>query len=187
MDFITVLLFGCLGVALLLFLQFHLYSEHGFFRASKSKELRVLLLGLPNSGKTLIWQKLTSLDPPKPTVASLEPNSGIFVPSHIDADALTISERRTLFGKINIKDLPGRFDQQAHIIEDELSLCFAFIFILDSCDPDNIRAASSFLFNVLSSTTYQAKPKPVCLFFNKQNLAGARHKNLLREDIEREM
>lgn len=186
MNIVTLLLFGCLGLALLLFLQYHLYALNKS-SASNRNERRILILGLPKSGKTYLWQRLTSNAKPRPTVTSLEPNDGIFIPTIREYDVLSPAERQDLFGKIHINDLPGRFDQQVSIIETEISKSTGFIFVIDSGDTENIRAASSFLYNILSSKAYQMKPKAVCLFFNRQGEPGARHKNLLREDLEREV
>eukprot|EP01056_Protomagalhaensia_sp_Gyna25_P003795 Protomagalhaensia_sp_Gyna_25__3794@NODE_340_length_3816_cov_13_376489_g266_i0_p2_GENE_NODE_340_length_3816_cov_13_376489_g266_i0NODE_340_length_3816_cov_13_376489_g266_i0_p2_ORF_typecomplete_len276_score30_19SRPRB/PF09439_10/2e26Arf/PF00025_21/9_2e13FeoB_N/PF02421_18/0_00032Gtr1_RagA/PF04670_12/0_00048MMR_HSR1/PF01926_23/0_003AAA_22/PF13401_6/0_077AAA_22/PF13401_6/4_7e02Ras/PF00071_22/0_023Roc/PF08477_13/0_075_NODE_340_length_3816_cov_13_376489_g266_i05401367 len=183
MGILLLFIAGCVGVSVLLFLQYHLYATT--WKTDKSK--KILLLGLPNAGKTLVWQRLTSDKPPKPTVTSLEPNEGQFVPDCGGSDVLTPAERLDMFRKVAIRDLPGRLDRQHRVISEELNSAAGLVFIIDSCNQESARSSASFLFQVLASTAYQSHPLPVCIFFNKQGFPGARHRNLLREEVEREI
>eukprot|EP01053_Blabericola_migrator_P010894 Blabericola_migrator_1__10893@NODE_628_length_7173_cov_74_949901_g459_i0_p2_GENE_NODE_628_length_7173_cov_74_949901_g459_i0NODE_628_length_7173_cov_74_949901_g459_i0_p2_ORF_typecomplete_len279_score31_05SRPRB/PF09439_10/5_4e31Arf/PF00025_21/6_6e14FeoB_N/PF02421_18/0_00029NACHT/PF05729_12/0_00014MMR_HSR1/PF01926_23/0_00025Ras/PF00071_22/0_0019Gtr1_RagA/PF04670_12/0_0037AAA_22/PF13401_6/0_0044PRK/PF00485_18/0_0087AAA_16/PF13191_6/0_013KTI12/PF08433_10/0_011Roc/PF08477_13/0_024Sulfotransfer_3/PF134 len=187
MNIFVIFIVGCLGLAILLFLQYHAYSVSRGLLTETSESLKILILGLPNSGKTVLWQRLTSELPARPTVTSLEPNEAFFVPSRAVSDALTPTERKGLFGRVLIRDVPGRLDHHHDIIDKELPSASAIVFLIDSCDNENIRSAANFLYNILSSQQYQVKPKPICLCLNKQGLANARHRNLLREDLEREI
>ncbi|EZG79576.1 signal recognition particle receptor beta subunit [Gregarina niphandrodes] len=63
----------------------------------------------------------------------------------------------------------------------------AFVFCLDSTDVGKMKEAASYLFELMCLPQWQRTPPALCVLITKRDLSGARHKNLIRDDLEREI
>lgn len=135
----------------------------------------------------------------KDTVATLEMNFGIFEPlttykSHVGSAAdggppiagLTKDERRQLYGATEICDLPFCDDSKS---EPEFSRvlegAIAFVCVIDSTKRGYENAEA--VYKMLKIRDSQCPRMPICFVFSKVDSPDARHRNLVRSDLEREV
>jgi len=118
------------------------------------QELRVLMLGLDNSGKTTALKKLAEED-----ISTITPTQGFNIKS-VNASGF----------KLNVWDIGG----QKHIRpywENYFPNTDAVVYVVDSADKRRIDEAADELTTLLAETTLAGVP--VLVLANKQDLLGA--------------
>ncbi|KAJ3013065.1 hypothetical protein HKX48_005934 [Thoreauomyces humboldtii] len=159
-------------------------SGFSFFlsKARRQKSNTVLLTGLAESGKTVLFMKLR-YGSRVPTHVSLEENDAKFpfVPSPAD----TTSKR--VFPTLHLIDLPGheklRFKYTEHI-----ATTGAIVFVVDSTTiARELRPAAEYLYDLLSNRYAQRNEIPVLIFCNKAELLMALGVDKIKALLEGEM
>lgn len=120
----------------------------------QEKEVRILLLGLDNAGKTTLLKQLASED-----VTHVTPTTGFNIKS-VSAEGL----------KLNVWDIGGQLKIRPywHNYYENTDL---LIFVIDSSDQKRIAEAAAELEDILCDE--KLKNVPVLIFANKQDVPDA--------------
>ncbi len=117
-------------------------------------ELRVLLLGLDNAGKTSVMKKLSDED-----ISSVNPTQGFNVKSIKTSDF-----------KLNVWDIGGQKSIRPYW-KNYFDNVDALVFVIDSADRKRVADAAAELQSLLEEEKLAGVP--VLIFANKQDLALA--------------
>lgn len=136
-------------------------------RPNPEKELRILLLGLDNAGKTTLLKHLASED-----VNQVTPTAGFNIKS-VSADGL----------KLNVWDIGGQAKIRPYW-KNYFDNTDVLIFVIDSADHARTEEAVNELLDIMDHE--KLKNVPVLIFANKQDaknaLEIAKIEDLLDED-----
>ncbi|XP_064642328.1 signal recognition particle receptor subunit beta-like isoform X1 [Lineus longissimus] len=140
----------------------------------KNKRNGVLLVGLCDSGKTLLWSRLVN----KKFVnshTSIRDNCGIYkIPDH--------SKTLRLF------DLPGHERTRSKFIDSYKDNARGVIFVVDSTTiQKEIKDAAEFLYNILSDGVFSYNAPPVLVACNKHDQTFAKSSKVVQDQLEKEM
>eukprot|EP00916_Digyalum_oweni_P006056 GHVL01010442.1.p1 GENE.GHVL01010442.1~~GHVL01010442.1.p1 ORF type:complete len:184 (+),score=30.31 GHVL01010442.1:86-637(+) len=118
------------------------------------KNHKILILGLNNAGKTTILYKLHlgQAVPTQPTIGS---------------NVEEVSWRNIRFQAWDL----GGGEKYRSYWKSYFANTNAVIFVVDSCDPENLTLSKMELFNILVAE--DMKGVPVLIFANKQDVSGA--------------
>ncbi|KAG7584322.1 Signal recognition particle receptor beta subunit [Arabidopsis suecica] len=148
------------------------------FRRTKSNT--VLLSGLSGSGKTMFFYQLRDGSSHQGAVTSMEPNEGTFV----------LHNENTMKGKVkpvHLVDVPGHSRLRSKL-EEYLPRAAAVVFVVDALEfLPNIRAASEYLYDILTNTSVVKNKIPVLLCCNKTDKVTAHTKEFIRKQMEKEI
>ncbi|XP_073059264.1 uncharacterized protein [Primulina eburnea] len=140
----------------------------------------IVLTGLSGSGKTILFYQLQDGSSHQGTVTSMEPNEGTFV----------LHSEVTKKGKIkpvHIVDVPGHSRLRPKL-DEFLPQAAGVVFVVDAVDfLPNIRAASEYLYEILTKTTVVKKKTPLLLLCNKVDKVTAHTKDFIRKQLEKEI
>ncbi|CAA3006988.1 signal recognition particle receptor subunit beta-like [Olea europaea var. sylvestris] len=140
----------------------------------------VVLTGLSGSGKTVLFYQLRDGSPHQGTVTSMEPNEGTFV----------LHSETTKKGKVkpvHLVDFPGHSRLRTKL-DDFLPQAAAIIFVVDAVEfLPNCRAASEFLYDILTKANVVKKKIPLLLLCNKVDKITAHTKDFIRKQLEKEI
>uniref|UniRef100_A0A0B6ZNL5 Signal recognition particle receptor subunit beta n=1 Tax=Arion vulgaris TaxID=1028688 RepID=A0A0B6ZNL5_9EUPU len=143
-------------------------------RSGRSKRYGVLLLGICDAGKTLIFSQLVHQEF-KQTCTSIKVNSGEY----------EILEKNK---KLRIIDLPGHERLRGRLLEEYKSLARGLIFVIDSGSlQKEIKEVAEYLYTVLSDRTVSNNAPPLLILCNKQDLTLAKGAKVIRSQLEKEM
>nr|AAU44447.1 hypothetical protein AT2G18770 [Arabidopsis thaliana] len=149
------------------------------FRRTKSDT--VLLSGLSGSGKTVLFYQLRDGSSHQGAVTSMEPNEGTFV---------LHNENNTKKGKVkpvHLIDVPGH-SRLISKLEEYLPRAAAVVFVVDALEfLPNIRAASEYLYDILTNASVIKNKTPVLLCCNKTDKVTAHTKEFIRKQMEKEI
>ncbi|KJE95627.1 hypothetical protein CAOG_06061 [Capsaspora owczarzaki ATCC 30864] len=145
------------------------------FRRGSLRRSAVLLVGIANSGKTVLFQQL-SRGQFISTFTSVVPNSGTFA-LHGDKSATPALYK--------VVDIPGH-DRIRHRVLDELATdAKGVVFVVDSANlMSELRTMSQFLYDVLS---HRSLAVPVRILCNKQDLLTAMDSDNVKSQLETEL
>ncbi|XP_075480614.1 LOW QUALITY PROTEIN: uncharacterized protein LOC142521270 [Primulina tabacum] len=151
------------------------------FRLVKRRSSNTIALtGLSGSGKTLLFYQLRDGSSHQGTVTSLEPNEGTFV-LHSE-----VTKKGTI-KPIHIVDVPGHSRLRPKL-DEFLPQAAGVVFVVDAVDfLPNIRAASEYLYEILTKTTVVKKKTPLLLLCNKVDKVTAHTKDFIRKQLEKEI
>ncbi|KAK7244401.1 hypothetical protein RIF29_39222 [Crotalaria pallida] len=145
-----------------------------------AKANTIVLTGLSGSGKTVLFHQLRDGSTHQGTVTSMEPNEGTFV----------LSGETTKKGKIkpvHVVDVPGHSRLRAKL-DEYLPQAAAIVFVVDALDfLPNCRAASEYLFDLLSKGSVVKKKIPLLILCNKTDKVTAHTKEFIRRQLEKEI
>lgn len=155
-----------LAIVLLTLLIWKLLSSQGIRRRG------ILIVGLSNSGKTLLLSKLVTGKSIK-TLTSLRENEAVY---------------NSEDGTLNLLDLPGQeairqkfFDQYKHTAR-------GILFLVDSSTfSKDIKEVAEMMYTVLSDDNIQKGFPSVLVACNKQDLLSSKSKKLIQSQLEKEI
>ncbi|VFQ82261.1 unnamed protein product [Cuscuta campestris] len=142
----------------------------------------IVLTGLCGSGKTFIFHQLRDGTPPQQgTVTSMEPNEDTFI----------LHSEKTKGGKIRpvrVVDVPGH-PRLRPTLDGFLPLTAGVVFVVDSIDfLPNLRAASEYLYDILTHAHVVKRKIPVLLLCNKVDKEITAHtKEFITKQLEKEI
>ncbi|XP_064115563.1 signal recognition particle receptor subunit beta-like [Macrobrachium nipponense] len=137
-----------------------------------SKKRGVLLVGLCESGKTLLFSRLCH-DKEVVSVTSMKESSGEYT-----------------FGKksLTMYDLPGHERIRMAAFEKVKKLARGIIFMVDSATlQKDVRDVAEYLYTILCDNAIQSSKTRVLIACNKQDLSLARSAQLIQKTLEKEM
>ncbi|CAH8386695.1 unnamed protein product [Eruca vesicaria subsp. sativa] len=170
-------LYAAIGVLLFttIFFFFFFFSIR-LFRRTKSNT--VLLSGLSGSGKTVLFYQLRDGSSHQGSVTSMEPNEGTFV---LHAE----NTRKTK--PVHLVDVPGHSRLRSKL-EEYLPRAAAIVFVVDALEfLPNCRAASEYLYDILTNASVVKNKIPVLLCCNKTDKITAHTKEFIRKQMEKEI
>ncbi|KAH6763216.1 signal recognition particle binding protein [Perilla frutescens var. hirtella] len=168
-------LYGAIGVVILTILFF--LTVRLFKRRSSNT---VVLTGLSGSGKTVLFYQLRDGSSHQGTVTSMEPNEGTFV----------LHSETTKKGKVkpvHIVDVPGHSRLRPKL-DEFLPQAAGIVFVVDAVEfLPNVRAASEYLYDILTKATVVKRKVPLLLLCNKVDKVTAHTKDFIRKLLEKEI
>ncbi|KAL2484320.1 signal recognition particle binding [Forsythia ovata] len=140
----------------------------------------IVLTGLTGCGKTVLFYQLRDGSSHQGTVTSMEPNEGTFV----------LHSETTKKGKVkpvHLVDVPGHSRLRPKL-DDFLPQAAAIVFVVDAVEfLPNCRAASEYLYDVLTKANVVKKKIPLLLLCNKVDKVTAHTKDFIRKQLEKEI
>ncbi|KAL3819249.1 hypothetical protein ACJIZ3_005154 [Penstemon smallii] len=168
-------LYAAIGV--LLFTSFFFLIIRLFKRRSFNT---VLLTGLSGSGKTVLFHQLRDGSSHQGSVTSMEPNEGTFI-LHSE-----ISKKRKV-KPVHVVDVPGHSRLRPKL-DEYLPQSAGIIFVVDAVEfLPNVRAASEYLYDILTKAIVVKKKIPILLLCNKVDKITAHTKDFIRKQLEKEI
>ncbi|KAI8795415.1 signal recognition particle receptor subunit beta [Biomphalaria glabrata] len=143
-------------------------------RSGRSKRQGILLLGICEAGKTLIYLQLLYKDF-MTTYTSIDVNSGEF----------SLNETKK---KVRIIDLPGNDRLRGQFLEEYKGTARGIVFVINSATLQReIKEVAEFLYTILSDRVISSNSPPVLILCNKQDLTSSKSAALIRSQLEKEM
>uniref|UniRef100_A0A8C9H5D5 Signal recognition particle receptor subunit beta n=1 Tax=Piliocolobus tephrosceles TaxID=591936 RepID=A0A8C9H5D5_9PRIM len=166
--FVISILFGLLFLFYIVFIFFTI-----FLKKKKTYNI-VLLLGPCDSGKTTFLFKL-KINKLCRTVPSMKENIAF----------INIKDKKKN-KSIKFVDFPGH-PKLSYGIEKYLSITNVIIYILDSSDRQSLKIVAEKLFELFMNKTVVKRQIPFIICCNKTDLCNSRPKQVIKEDLEREI
>lgn len=133
---------------------------------------KILLVGLPDAGKTLIFTKLIG-EKFVETVTSIKSNES------------QIKIGRKL---LHLVDIPGFFRLREKCLEDNKKGTLAIIYVLDSSTfSSDARQAADYLYSLISDQYVNSNSIPILIVCNKQDLPLAKTPSVIKKQLEKEL
>ncbi|KAL6185510.1 hypothetical protein ACLB2K_041643 [Fragaria x ananassa] len=168
-------IYAALAVLLLTSVLFQLGR---FFKRQKART--ILLSGLSGSGKTVLFYQLRDGSAHLGTVTSMEPNEGSFV----------LHSEKSKTGKVkpvHLVDVPGHSRLRPKL-DEFLPQAAGVIFVVDALEfLPHLRAASEYLYDILTKASVVKKKIPVLVLCNKTDKVTAHSKDFIRKQLEKEI
>ncbi|KAG6398788.1 hypothetical protein SASPL_140258 [Salvia splendens] len=124
----------------------------------------IVLTGLSGSGKTVLFYQLRDGSSHQGTVTSMEPNEDTFV----------LHSETTKKGKVkpvHVVDVPGHSRLKPKL-DEFLPLAAGIVFVVDAVEfLPNVRAASEYLYDILTKASVVKRKIPLLLLCNKLFIA----------------
>ncbi|CAM8947227.1 unnamed protein product [Rhodiola kirilowii] len=165
------------AIAVLVFTVLLLFFTR-LFRRSRSNT--IILAGLSGSGKTVIFYQLRDGSAHQGTVTSMDPNKGTFV---LNSE----TEKKGKIKPVHVVDVPGHSRLRPKL-DEFLPQAAGVVFVVDGLEfLPNCRAASEYLYDILTKSSLAKKKVPVFIFCNKMDKASAHSKEFIRKQLEKEI
>lgn len=168
-------LYGAIGVVL--FTIFFFLIVRLLKRRSSNT---VVLTGLSGSGKTILFYQLRDGSSHQGTVTSMEPNEGTFL----------LHSEMTKKGKVkpvHIVDVPGHSRLRPKL-DEFLPQAAGIVFVVDAVEfLPNVRAASEYLYDILTKASVVKRKIPLLLLCNKVDKVTAHTKDFIKKQLEKEI
>ncbi|XP_051935260.1 signal recognition particle receptor subunit beta [Hippocampus zosterae] len=146
-----------------------------YFLTSKTVRSAVLLVGLCDAGKTLLFSRLLS-GKFKRTQTSITDSS---------APYKVINERNTIWTLI---DLPGHESLRSQYLEKFKSAARAIVFVVDSAIfQKEVRDVAEFLYVLLTDAVLCKNTPTFLVACNKQDITMAKSAKLIQQQLEKEL
>ncbi|CAL8349976.1 unnamed protein product [Arctogadus glacialis] len=146
-----------------------------YFLTSKTVRTAVLLVGLCDSGKTLLFVRLLS-GKFKRTQTSITDSSAPYKAKNDKANTWTLI------------DLPGHDSLRSLYMEKFKSAARAVVFVVDSAIfQKEVRDVAEFLYFLLTDAVVSRNAPTVLVACNKQDIPMAKSAKLIQQQLEKEM
>ncbi|PSN33114.1 hypothetical protein C0J52_23115 [Blattella germanica] len=142
------------------------------WRRKKHARRGVLLMGLSDSGKTLIYSRLLH-DMYVQTHTSVKENTGDYYGNG---------------GSLKIIDIPGHERLRGKFFDDYKGLARGIVYVVDSSTfQKEIRDVAEFLYTLLSDAVVSKNCPPFLILCNKQDQTMSKGCNVIKSLLEKEM
>ncbi|XP_062110354.1 uncharacterized protein LOC133822135 [Humulus lupulus] len=146
----------------------------------RTKSNTIVLTGLGGSGKTVLFYQLRDGSSHQGTVTSMEPNEGTFV-----LHSEKIKNEKT--NPVHLVDVPGHSRLRPKL-DEFLPQAAGVVFVVDALEfLPSCRAASEYLYDVLTKASVVTKKIPVLILCNKTDKVTAHTKEFIRKQMEKEI
>ncbi|XP_010865282.1 signal recognition particle receptor subunit beta [Esox lucius] len=146
-----------------------------YLLSSKTIQNTVLLVGLCDSGKTLLFSRLLS-GKFKKTQTSITESSAPYKAKN---------ERGSIW---NLIDLPGHDSLRPQYVEKFKSAARAIVFVVDSAIfQKEVRDVAEFLYFLLTDSVVSRNAPTLIVACNKQDITMAKSAKLIQQQLEKEM
>lgn len=143
------------------------------YKRKKSAKNGILLTGLCDSGKTLIFTQLIYKKQVL-THTSIKENVGNFVTNGNDV--------------LKIIDIPGHERLREKFFEEYKNVTRGIVFVVDSSTvQQNIRDAAEYLYNILCDSTIANNCPKLLILCNKQDQSLSKGRNVIKSIFEKEL
>ncbi|KAL3213125.1 hypothetical protein MRX96_035626 [Rhipicephalus microplus] len=144
-----------------------------FFQRRKNLRRGVLIVGLSDAGKTLLFSQLVGLKKVH-TYTSIKENKASYkIPKK---------------GSLNLIDLPGHDRIRVGFLDYFKGLARAVLFVVDSAKfPQEVRDVAEFLYNLLCDPVISQHCPPIMIVCNKQDAPMAKSPKVIQSQLEKEM
>ncbi|KAM9452685.1 signal recognition particle receptor subunit beta-like isoform 1-T2 [Salvelinus alpinus] len=148
----------------------------------KTVQSAVLLVGLCDSGKTLLFSRLLS-GKFKKTQTSITDNSAPY-----KAKNERVREETDVGSSWLLIDLPGHDSLRPQYVEKFKSAARAMVFVVDSAIfQKEVRDVAEFLYFLLTDSVVSRNVPSLIVACNKQDITMAKSAKLIRQQLEKEM
>ncbi|XP_016088343.1 signal recognition particle receptor subunit beta [Sinocyclocheilus grahami] len=164
-----------LGIFLALALVVLTVVFFGNFWGSSKARNAVLLLGLCDSGKTLLFTRLLL---------------GKFVRTQtsITESSATYKSKDDRGGSWTLIDVPGHESLRVQIVEKHKAVARAVVFVVDSSIfQKDVRDVAEFLYSILTDNIVAKNAPTLVVACNKQDISMAKSAKLIQQQLEKEM
>ncbi|XP_021444182.2 signal recognition particle receptor subunit beta [Oncorhynchus mykiss] len=146
-----------------------------YFLSSKTVQSAVLLVGLCDSGKTLLFSRLLS-GKFKKTQTSITDSSAPYKAKNEKGSSWTLI------------DLPGHDSLRPQYVEKFKSAARAIVFVVDSAIfQKEVRDVAEFLYFLLTDSAVSRNVPYLIVACNKQDITMAKSAKLIQQQLEKEM
>ncbi|XP_023995431.1 signal recognition particle receptor subunit beta [Salvelinus sp. IW2-2015] len=146
-----------------------------YFLSSKTVQSAVLLVGLCDSGKTLLFSRLLSGKFNK-TQTSITDNSAPYKAKNEKGSSWTLI------------DVPGHDSLRPQYVEKFKSAARAIVFVVDSAIfQKEVRDVAEFLYFLLTDSAVSRNVPSLIVACNKQDITMAKSAKLIQQQLEKEM
>ncbi|CAH0585829.1 unnamed protein product [Chrysodeixis includens] len=143
-----------------------------FFSRRRQQRNSVLLMGLSDSGKTLLFVRL-AYSQYRQTFTSMKEN---------------VEEYLTSSNTLKIVDLPGQERLRNKFFDQYKGSAKAIVFVIDSVTiQKEIRDVAEYLYTVLSDPSIQSNNPPLLILCNKQDQPLAKGSQVIKSLLEKEL
>ncbi|XP_034637752.1 ovotransferrin-like [Trachemys scripta elegans] len=144
-------------------------------RGRKSSRRTVLLVGLCDSGKTLLFVRLLT-GTYRNTQTSITDSSAVYRVSNDKGSSVTLI------------DLPGHESLRLQFLEKFKATARAIVFVVDSVAfQREVKDVAEFLYQVLTDCTVLKNALPLLIACNKQDITMAKSAKLIQQQLEKEL
>ncbi|XP_007057023.3 ovotransferrin [Chelonia mydas] len=141
----------------------------------KSSRRTVLLVGLCDSGKTLLFVRLLT-GTYRNTQTSITDSSAVYRVSNDKGSSVTLI------------DLPGHESLRLQFLEKFKAAARAIVFVVDSVAfQREVKDVAEFLYQVLTDCTVLKNALPLVIACNKQDITMAKSAKLIQQQLEKEL
>ncbi|XP_044287074.1 signal recognition particle receptor subunit beta [Varanus komodoensis] len=145
------------------------------FQSRKSSRRTVLLVGLCESGKTLLFVRLLTGNF-QSTQTSITDNSALY---RVKNDKNT---------HITLTDLPGHESLRLQFLDRFKAAARAIVFVVDSVTfQREMKDVAEFLYQILIDNVVLKNAPPLLIACNKQDFTMAKSSKLIQQQLEREL
>ncbi|XP_074859860.1 signal recognition particle receptor subunit beta [Carettochelys insculpta] len=146
-----------------------------FTRGRKSSRRAVLLVGLCDAGKTLLFVRLLTGNF-RNTQTSITDSSAVYRVSNEKGSTVTLV------------DLPGHESLRLQLLERFKAAARAIVFVVDSVAfQREVKDVAEFLYQVLTDSTVVKNAPSLLIACNKQDIPMAKSAKLIQQQLEREL
>ncbi|XP_042316511.1 signal recognition particle receptor subunit beta [Sceloporus undulatus] len=146
-----------------------------FVQSRKSSRRAVLLVGLCDSGKTLLFVRLITGNF-RNTQTSITDSSALY---RVKNDKNT---------SVTLIDLPGHESLRLQLLDRFKAAARAIVFVVDSIAfQREMKDVAEFLYQLLIDNTLMKNAPPLLIACNKQDVTMAKSSKLIQQQLEREL
>ncbi|KAM4041483.1 signal recognition particle receptor subunit beta [Anomaloglossus baeobatrachus] len=144
-------------------------------RGRQSSRRAVLLVGLCDSGKSLLFCRLLN-GKFRQTQTSISPNTSIYRGKNDKSSSFTLV------------DVPGHESLRLQFLDQYKTAVRAMIFVVDSSSfQREVKEVAEFLYHILTDATLLRNIPPILVACNKQDVSMAKSAKLIQQQLEREL
>ncbi|XP_054838787.1 signal recognition particle receptor subunit beta [Eublepharis macularius] len=146
-----------------------------FIQTRKSSRRAVLLVGLCDSGKTLMFARLLTANFQN-TQTSITDNSGLYRVKNDKNSSVTLI------------DLPGHKSLRLQFLDRFKAAARAIVFVVDSVAfQREMKDVAEFLYQILTDSVVLKNAPPLLIACNKQDVTMAKSSKLIQQQLEKEL
>ncbi|XP_077344784.1 signal recognition particle receptor subunit beta [Lithobates pipiens] len=146
-----------------------------FLRQRQTSRRAILLVGLSDSGKTLLFIRFLTGKFRK-TQTSITATSAVYRGKGDKGSSFTLV------------DIPGHDSLRLQFLEQYKTAARAIVFVVDSSAfQREVKDVAEFLYHILTDVTLQKNVPPILIACNKQDISMAKSAKLIQQQLEKEL